>query len=273
MLGAIIGDIVGSIYEFSGHKGKDIVMFTDRNRPTDDSFMTIAVADALVNCNGDYTNLSEQAIASMQAIGNNHPCTSWGERFINWLFFDPTPYNSLGNGAGMRVSPVAWVASSEEEVKSLSRAVTEISHNHPEGIKGAEAVAMATYLARMGKSKDELLERCAEYYPILKDKEFSIERLQLTYETEYSGKLVTCQGSVPQALQAFFESESFEDAILNAISIGGDSDTIAAMCGAVAEAYYGVSEEIENRALEYLSDDLLKIYHSFSLIKGKKASN
>lgn len=274
MLGAIIGDIVGSRFEFKEEfrRSKDFAFFTSLCRATDDSFMTLAVAEALLLAKGDETALSEQVVTSMRRVAKKHPDTGWGERFYRWLFIekDPKPYNSYGNGAGMRISPVGWVADSEEEVKRLSRIVTEVTHDHPEGLKGAEAVAMAVYLARIGKDKDEIRRRMQEYYLRLRDPEFTIQRIHGQYGYDDDGMWVTCQGSVPQALIAFLDSDSFEDAVRNAVCIGGDSDTIGAMAGSIAEAYYGVSYEMEDKALSYLTEDLVSTYYAFGTIKKKR---
>jgi type I restriction enzyme M protein len=196
----------------------------------------------------------------------------WGGSFYKWLFMPGrcVPYESYGNGAGMRISPVGWVAESEEEVKELSKIVTEISHNHPEGLKGAEAVAMGVYLARIGKNKEEIRQHLQEYYPELKNPYFTISNIHGNYGYDDYGHWVTCQGSIPQALIAFLDSTSFEDAIRNAVCIGGDSDTIGAMAGAIAEAYYGVSYELEEKALTYLSEDLRCICHAFEGIKRSR---
>ena len=274
MLGAIIGDIVGSRFEFVDDilRPKNFALFTPSCRPTDDSFMTLAVAEALLLSKGDQECLQRQVISSMKKIAHKHPKTGWGAHFYRWIFEEnnPKPYNSYGNGAGMRISPVGWVAESEEEVKALSKTVTEVSHNHPEGLKGAEAIALAVYLARIGNSKDEIRERMQEYYPKLNDKNFTIKNIHGKYGYDDDGKWVTCQGSIPQALIAFLDSENFEDAIRNAVCIGGDSDTIGAMAGSIAEAYYGVSYEMEEKALTYLSDDLISTYYAFETIKKKR---
>lgn len=275
MIGAIIGDIVGSRFEFNENtrRHKDFTLFVDTCRPTDDSFMTLAVAKALLLSKGDKEQLKKIVVFCMQSVAHDHPNTGWGERFYKWLFEEsnPKPYYSYGNGAGMRISPVGWVADSEAEVKELSKIVTEISHNHPEGLKGAEAVAMAVYLARIGKSKDEIRERMQEYYPQLKDKNFTIENIYAYYGYDEQGEWITCQGSIPQAIAAFLDSESFEDAIRNAVYIGGDSDTIGAMTGGIAEAYYGVPPKFEETALSYLSDDLKGLYFAFGTIRKKRA--
>lgn len=274
MIGAIIGDIVGSRFEFveDVKRPKNFELFTPLCRPTDDSFMTFAVAKALMISNKDCELLKKQVITSMKDVARMHPKTGWGDQFYRWLFLEifPKPYNSYGNGAGMRISPVGWVAESEEEVKELSKTVTEVSHNHPEGIKGAEAIAMAVYLARIGKGKDEIRERMCEYYPRVGDKNFTIENIHGKYGYDDEGMWVTCQGSVPQALIAFLDSENFEDAIRNAVCIGGDSDTIGAMAGSIAGAYYGVSYDMENKAMSYLTDDLIRIYYEFEVFKKKR---
>lgn len=267
MLGAIIGDIVGSRFEFIEDfpRDKNFAFFAYNSRPTDDSFMTLAVADALLNCHGDYENLGAEAVKSMVKVAEAHPDTGWGLHFYNWLFKDKKhePYNSYGNGAGMRVSPVAWIANDEEVLKTLSKSVTEVSHNHPEGVQGAEAVALATFLARKGASKETIRARLTKYYPKLKSPEFTVNNLRYSYGYDLSGEWITCRGSVPQAVEAFLESENFEDAIRNAVCIGGDSDTIGAMTGAIAEAYYGVPDELKTVALSMLTPDLRAIYDRF----------
>lgn len=192
----------------------------------------------------------------MQIVGQNYPHCGYGSTFINWIFCEnPEPYYSYGNGAAMRISPVGFVANSLEEVKELSKKVTEVSHNHPEGIKGAEATAVAIFMARNGSTKEEIKEYINQnYYPM----DFTLDEIRDSYQFD-----VSCQGSIPQALMAFFESNDFEDAIRNAISIGGDSDTIAAICGGIAEAYYGIPDSIRNEALTYLDENLLMILDRF----------
>lgn len=272
MIGAIIGDIAGSRFEFieDDDRDKNFNFWAAGCRPTDDSFMTLAVAKALFLAKGDKEKLKQNIVFCMKSVAQAHPNTGWGEMFYRWLFKETKPYNSFGNGAGMRISPVGWVAESEEEVKELSKIVTEVSHNHPEGLKGAEAVAMAVYLARTGKTKREIRERMQEYYPQLKDENFTIKNIYGHYGYDNLGNWVTCQGSIPQALAAFLDSESFEDAVRNAIWIGGDSDTIGAMAGGIAEAYYGVPPEMEEKALSYLTDDLQGLYHAFALIRKER---
>ena len=267
MLGALIGDIVGSRFEFKDFKSHDFVFFTDSNRPTDDSLMTLAIAKALLNSHLDESILGELTEKYMHEIARKHPNVGWGYRFYRWVFeLDSTRPQSFGNGAGMRISPVGWVAKDEEHLKSLARIVTEITHGHPEGLLGAEAVAMAIFLAREGYSKEYIYNRMVkEYYPEI-DK-FTLDSIRPVYSIDERGDWVTCRGSIPQALRAFFEASDFESTIRNAISIGGDADTIAAMAGSVAEAYYGVPADMEDRALEYLSPDLESIYYAFNTIK------
>ncbi len=253
MLGAIIGDIVGSRFEWNNHKSKDFEFFHPDCFFTDDTVMTLAVGTALAECNGNCDDLSSQAILQMRKLGQRYADCSYGDRFFKWLLYpNPQPYNSWGNGAAMRVSACAYFAKSLDEVKDLSDKVTRVSHNHPEGMKGAEATAAATYLALTGKTKDEIRQFITDnYYKI----NFTLDEIRENYQFDES-----CQGTVPQALEAFFEAESYEDAVRNAVSIGGDSDTIAAITGAVAEAYYGIPEDIKIKGLSYLDDNLRKIF-------------
>lgn len=259
MLGAIVGDIVGSRFEWHNIKTKDFELFHYKCRPTDDSIMTLALAKAMLESQPDYRDLSENAVKYMQLVGRNYPDCGYGRRFSQWILEeDPKPYNSLGNGAAMRVSPVGWAARNLDEAKLLSRKVTEVTHNHPEGLEGAEATVAAIYMARTGASLEEIREFITQdYYPM----DFTLDAIRPTYKFD-----VTCQGSVPQALMAFFESTGFEDAIRNAVSIGGDSDTIAAICGSVAEAYYGIPEKLRKQTLMFLDERLLKILTDFEKV-------
>ncbi len=256
MLGAIIGDIVGSRFEWHNRKTKKFKLFTDDCHPTDDSVMTMAVAWAFIKADDDFSNLKEMTVKYLKRFGREYPHAGYGGRFKKWLRSgDTEPYNSFGNGAAMRVSPAAWVATDLPEAKTLSMIVTRTTHDHPEGIKGAEATTAAIFLAREGKTKEEIKEYiCENYYDI----DFTLDEIRDEYSFD-----VTCQGSVPQALEAFFESTDFEDAIRNAVSIGGDSDTIAAITGSIAEAYYGIPEEIAERALEELDDVQREVVETF----------
>lgn len=256
MIGAIIGDIAGSRFEWHNIKTKDFELLMRDCHFTDDTVMSLAVCEALMSCKSNHSDLSEQAIACMQEIGNNYPHAGYGGSFRRWLSAkNPQPYNSWGNGSAMRVSGCGYAAESIEEAIRFSRMVTEVTHNHPEGIKGAEATAVAVYLARTGKNILEIRDYINQhYYPI----NFTLDSIRDDYTFD-----VSCQGSVPQALEAFFESRSFEDAIRNAISIGGDSDTIAAITGSIAEAYYGVPTSIRKHALTFLDERLLNILVEF----------
>ena len=261
MLGAIIGDIVGSRFEWNNYRAKDFEFFTPECFATDDSIMTLAIAKALMESKPDYSDLGTQAVHWMQKIGRPYPHCGYGGRFWDWIYSNtPLPYNSFGNGAAMRVSACGFVAHSLEEAKALSKAVTEVTHNHPEGIKGAEATTVAIYLARTGIDKAQIREIIdREYYPM----NFTLDEIRETYLFNE-----TCQNTVPQALMAFFESTDFEDAIRNAISIGGDSDTLAAITGGVAEAYYTVPEEIREAAISYFDHRLLELFNCWQNFIG-----
>lgn len=255
MLGAIIGDIAGSRFEWHNLKSKDFDLLTYHCHPTDDSNMTLAVAQAILHSNADLSALPSEAVSSMRELGRKYP-RGYGGRFKQWLQSDnPQPYSSWGNGSAMRVSPCAWAASSMVEALELSDAVTNVTHNHPEGVKGARAVTAAIFLARQGASILEIRDHIHQnYYPL----GFTLDQIRSTYEFD-----VSCQGSVPQAIEAFLESTSFEDAIRNAISIGGDSDTIAAMAGSIAEAYYGIPAHIRDHVLTFLDETQLSILNAF----------
>ena len=259
MIGAIIGDIVGSRFEWDNHKSKKFKFLTYKCFATDDSIMSLAIAEAIIRCQNDFSKLGEAAVSSMQRLGRKYPHAGYGGHFMAWIYSeDPAPYNSYGNGAAMRVSPCAYAAKSFEEALQLSQKVTEVTHNHPEGIKGAEATTAAIWLARQGKSIPEIRNYIDQhYYPM----DFTLDAIRPTYTFD-----VTCQGTVPQAIMAFLESNDFEDAVRNAISIGGDSDTVAAITGSIAQAYYGVPEEIREQALLFLDEPLLKILLDFEKI-------
>ena len=261
MLGAMTGDIAGSRFEWDNLKSMDFVFFTPQCRFTDDSVMTAAVAEALMNSAPDYADLSARTVESMRRLGRAHIGAGYGGRFLRWLKSDhPEPYGSFGNGAAMRISPVAWAARNEDELKRLSAAVTGVTHNHPEGLKGAEAAAMAAFLALRGRTIPEIRERIVrDYYPL----EFTLDGIRPGYRFD-----VSCRGSVPVALEAFLESRGFEDAVRGAISVGGDSDTIAAVAGGIAEAYYGIPEELAAKARTYLTDDLQDILDRFAEFVG-----
>ena len=259
MIGAILGDIVGSIYEFDNIKTKEFELFGKDCIFTDDSVMTIAVAEALMRYEhigeDNVEQFKDDLITVMHEIGAVYPDCGYGGHFGMWIMLgDREPYNSYGNGSAMRVSAVGRYAKTLDEAELVAKATAEVSHNHPEGIKGAVATAGATFLARTGATVEEIKEYISKYYTI----DFTLDEIRYKYDYD-----ITCQGTVPQAMQAFFEAESFEDAIRNAISIGGDSDTLAAITGAVAEAYYGIPEDLKQTALSYLDGRLLDIVERF----------
>lgn len=256
MLGAIIGDIVGSRFEWNNIKTKEFELFTDECFITDDSIMTLAIAKAILTSDGICSNVAYKSVEWMRAIGRKYPNCGYGSAFCTWMFSDhPQPYHSFGNGAAMRISAAAYAAHSLDEAKQISQKITAVTHDHPEGLKGAEAVVAAIYLAITKLSLQEIRDYIDQnYYPM----DFTLDEIRPTYQFNE-----TCQETVPQALMAFFESTGFEDAIRNAISIGGDSDTVAAITGSVAEAYYDIPAHLRKAALPYLPQELLQILEEF----------
>jgi len=249
MLGAIIGDIVGSVYEWHNIKAKDFPLFSDKCFFTDDTVMTVAVADALLN-----GGTADSFISSMKKFGRLYPHSGYGARFGSWLFSDDRePYNSWGNGSAMRVSPCGWFADSLEEAENLAEQSAAVTHNHPEGIKGAKATAAAIYLSWTGATKADIKDYIESNYGYNLSQ--SLDEIRPTYRFNES-----CQETVPEAIVAFLESTGFEDAIRNAISLGGDSDTLAAITGGIAEAAYGIPKEIADKALSYLDAPLKDVY-------------
>lgn len=258
IIGAIIGDIVGSRFEFNNHRSKDFKLFTNDCFVTDDTIMTIAVARGLIDFKDNYNNVSESTIKDnviryMLEIGRKYPGCGYGARFYNWIYYNAKPYNSYGNGSAMRVSACGWIGKTLEDTKYLSKLTAEVSHNHPEGIKGAQVTASCIYLSRNKYTKEDIKAFVSDYYNM----DFTLDKIRSTYRFNE-----TCQKTVPQAIEAFLESDSFEDAIRNAISIGGDSDTLAAITGSIAEAYYGVPYDIKQKAESYM-DNTLKTYYDY----------
>ncbi len=262
MLGAIVGDIVGSRFERHNLKSKDFELFTSKCHFTDDTVMSLAVGDALIVHLTTHKDLSELAIESMQKLGREYLNCGFGHAFKDWLKADsPAPYNSFGNGSAMRVCSCGELATSLNQVKEFSDKVTRVSHNHPEGLKGAEAVAVAVFKLRQGIPVRELKEYIQNnYYAI----DFTLDEIRDSYK--FSSH---CQDSVPQAFEAFFEGQDFEDTIRNAVSIGGDSDTIAAIAGSMAEIYFGIPENIKSHALEFLDAKLLSLYRKYCDFQNK----
>ncbi len=251
MLGAIIGDVVGSRFEFNNIKTKDFELISDESEFTDDTVLTIAVMDILNSGDTSYEN----CVKTMQRWAQKYPFAGYGGKFSYWKDMkNPRPYNSCGNGSAMRISAVGWFAKSEEEVIRLSNAVTEITHNHPEGLKGALVTAMCIYKAIHGASKEEIKEYIYSKYPEVA--EFDYEELRRSY---VHGPEI-CQVTVPQALYCFLISSSFEDCLRTTISIGGDCDTTAAISCAIAEAFYKeIDEELIKKVRSKLTQEMLDV--------------
>ena len=268
MFGALWGDIIGSPYEFNrnNYKAKDFPLLTERSHFTDDSVMTIAVADALLDVDEDADDetVRRSVVQSMQRIGRHYPNCGYGGMFCQWVFSrDPRPYGSYGNGSAMRVSSAAWLRQDLESVRRTARLTAEVTHNHPEGIKGAEAVASAIFLARTGHSRKEIrayLEKNFGY-----DLSRTCDEIRPGYRMD-----ATCQGSVPEAITAFLESTDFEDAIRNAVSLGGDSDTVAAMAGSIAEGFYGLPAESIRDVSRFFPENLRQILYRYRQATGQK---
>lgn len=271
MYGAIIGDIVGSKYEFGNFKSKEFPLFQNGCDYTDDTIMTVAVAKALLRARSENVGFKAALLEEMQRFGRLYPDPqgAYGGRFMAWLQAeDPQPYNSYGNGSAMRVSPCGLLAVTLEEALELAKASAEVTHNHPEGIKGAQATAAAVFLARIGYAKEEIREYIQENFYPLKE---TLDEIRPSYCFNES-----CQGTVPQAITAFLESTSFEDAIRNAVSLGGDSDTIGAITGAIAWSFYWgraweaplpkEMEVIRDRAAAMLPKNLLDVVEEFEEI-------
>jgi ADP-ribosylglycohydrolase len=250
MIGAIAGDIIGSVYEHGRIKEKDFPLFDPRCTFTDDSVLTVAVAKAILEGQG-----YEEALLD---VGRRYPAAGYGGAFIHWLFSsNPQPYNSWGNGSAMRVSPVGFAFDTAEEVLKEAAKTAGVTHNHPEGVKGAQATALAVLLARTGATKKEIRSEIQGRFGY--DLERSVESIRPAYRFD-----VSCQGSVPEAIISFLESNSYEDAVRNAVSLGGDSDTLACIAGGIAEAFYGgVPQFIRERALDILDEYLRSIAIQF----------
>ena len=278
MLGAIIGDVVGSVYEWNNIKTKDFEFFKPNCFFTDDTVMTVAVAKALLLTREKQSKANEkisfkkELIKQMQDFGKRFPNAGYGGMFAGWLVSDnPKPYNSFGNGSAMRVSPCGYIAVTLDEALLLAKVSAEVTHNHPEGIKGAQVIAAAIFLARCNRSKEEIKEYIEENFYTL-DK--TLDEIRPSYSFNE-----TCQETVPQAIQAFLESTDFEDAIRNAISLGGDSDTLAAITGSIAWAYYRqfgfpISpdlQKMQDKVYTYLPQEFIDIYEQTDQVCWQRA--
>lgn len=261
MYGAILGDIIGSPYEFDmGNKKKDFPLFSEESHFTDDTVMTIAVADAFLDDElvMDDDAIRGQLIGSMQKYGAKYPHAGYGGMFRYWLRSrKPQPYGSFGNGSAMRVSSVAWLFEDLDMVRHMARLSAEVTHNHPEGIKGAEATAAAIFLARTGQPKAKIKKAIEMAYG------YDLDRTCDQIRPGYC-HVESCQETVPEAIIAFLEGESFEDVIRNAVSLGGDCDTLTCIAGSLAEGFYGVPEELKQQCRNRLTPDLLAVLDRFS---------
>lgn len=258
MLGAIAGDIIGSVYEFASDKTKDFLLFSPGCAPTDDSLMTIAVGCTCISASlYNEHEFKATLVDMMREIGRQYHDCGYGDDFYKWLMSDTrSAYGSFGNGSAMRVSPVAYAAKTLDDVKRLARWSAQVTHDHQEAIAGAEAIACCVFLAKEGKSKDDIRSFIEdEYYPL----NFTLDKIRPTYKFD-----VTCRGSVPQAIECFLESANYEDAVRNAVSLGGDGDTIAAMAGSIAEAYYGIPDDIAEEALSRMDDIQKEYYYEYA---------
>lgn len=269
MIGAILGDVIGSIYEFEPTKEKDFQLFWDFNEITDDGLLTMAVFSALEKSQGNYNKLGITVSKELIKYFANYPnpMGGYGSMFSKWAteslksYRVLSAYNSFGNGAAMRISPVAYFAKSIEECIELSKLVTEVTHNHPEGIKGAEAIAVSVYMAIHGHNKQEIFDYINKNYYRLNE---TCNEIRKYYRFEGS-----CQQTVPQSIQAFLESASYEDAVRIAISLGGDADTMAAITGSIAEAYYGIPSSIEAKVFDYVDDKNKELVQRMFEIRNK----
>ena len=259
MIGAILGDMIGAPYEFDlGDKTKDFPLFIGSSRYTDDSVMTIAVAEALMDSFGKTDDEIRNALVkSMQKWGHMYPYAGYGGMFKGWLReIDPKPYGSYGNGSAMRVSSAGWLYDTLEETRHVARLTAEVTHNHPEGIKGAEATASAIFLARTGSSKEEIKEY------IIREFGYDLSRTCDEIRPKYY-HIESCQETVPEAVTAFLEGNDFEDVIRTAVSLGGDCDTLTCIAGGMAEAFYGVPTDIAEEGRNRLPADMLAVIGRF----------
>ena len=262
MYGAILGDMIGSPYEFDqGDKTKDFELFDKRKRIryTDDSAMTIAIAKAIMTAgvDADETAMKREFVAAMQDIGKRYAQGEYGGRFSEWLkSSDPQPYGSWGNGSAMRVSSVGWFFDFLERTREVARWSAEVTHDHPEGVKGAESVASAIFMLRNGKSKEEVKQYIVDEFGY--DLSRTCDEIRPSYH-----HVESCQETVPEAIIAFLESTGFEDAIRNAVSLGGDCDTLTCITGGMAEAFYGVPDEFKQECISRLPEEFLEVLDQF----------
>lgn len=271
MYGAILGDIIGSPFEFDrGDKTKNFKLFSRRSHFTDDSVMTLAVCEALLIVGQDATvkEIEDAVISSMQSWGRRYPHEGYGGYFRCWLTArHPEPYNSFGNGSAMRVSAAGWLYDSLEKTRAVAKATANVTHNHPEGIKGAEATASAIFMARNGSSKEEIKKYIENEFHY--DLNRTLDEIRPSFHMDE-----TCQKTVPEAIIAFLEARDFEDAIRNAVSLGGDTDTLGAITGSIAEAYFGIPETLISECRNRINKDMRDVVDAFySLVRKDDLPN
>ena len=271
MYGAILGDIIGSPFEFDrGDKTKDFKLFSRRSHFTDDSVMTLAVCEALLKVGQDATvkEIEDAVITSMQSWGRRYPHEGYGGYFRCWLTArHPEPYNSFGNGSAMRVSAAGWLYDSLEKTRVVAKATANVTHNHPEGIKGAESTASAIFMARNGSSKEKIKKYIENEFHY--DLNRTLDEIRPSFHMHE-----TCQKTVPEAIIAFLEAKDFEDAIRNAVSLGGDTDTLGAITGSIAEAYFGIPEALRSECRNRINKDMRDVVDTFySLVRKDDSPN
>ena len=269
MYGAILGDIIGSVFEFDapGWK-KDFELFTPDTAWTDDTVMTVAVAEGLMNAGKDAAveEIERACIRSMQEWGKRYPYAGYGERFVLWIFAkDPQPYGSYGNGSAMRVSAAGWLYDTIDRTREAARATANVSHDHPEGIKGAECTAAVIFLGRTGATKEEIREYVVREFGY--DLSETLEEMRARHRHDE-----TCQDSLPKALRSFLDGESYEDVVRNAVSLGGDTDTIAAIAGAMAEAFFDIPPILKSECRMRVKENMLEVIRRFDTILGRTVS-
>ena len=261
MYGALLGDMIGAPYEFDrGNKSKEFPLFCENSRFTDDSVMTIAVAEALLDSRFlDDDSIRAALIKSMRKWGKKYPDAGYGRKFLCWLREkEPKPYGSCGNGSAMRVSAVGWLFDTLEETREKARLTAEVTHDHPEGIKGAEAASSAIFLARTGRSKEEIRDYIVQEFGY--DLSRTCDQIRPSYYHNES-----CQKTVPEAITAFLEGTDFEDVIRTAVSLGGDCDTLTCIAGSIAEAFYGVPAVLKAECKRRLPEDMAYVLGRFDI--------
>lgn len=268
MIGAVIGDVVGSKYEFDNIKTKDFEFLASDCYFTDDTVLTMAVCEVLLEVSKDMTDdeIRSMMTRSIRKWGRKYPDESYGIRFGRWLMADDEkPYGSFGNGSAMRVSSAGWLFDDMETTRRMARLSAEVTHSHPLGVKGAEAVAAAVFMARNGASKKDIWFYMEDEFDY--DVHFCCDEIRETYSFDE-----TCEGTVPEALAAFFDGTDFEDSIRNGVSLGGDTDTLCAITGTISEAYYGVPADYEAEVRYYLTDEMNSLYERFKAVKRERKS-